>query len=91
MVKITRVPTLRLGAEFPSPATDYKSETADLASVGLDRQGRNAAAINILYGSASGFVARHQYWGADVVNLPGDPERNDRFGLSLAAAKIIYR
>jgi hypothetical protein len=53
-----------------------------------DASAENSGAVTIFYGngSASGFVARHQYWAADVFNLPGDPERNDRFGSSLAAA-----
>ncbi len=53
-----------------------------------DASARNSGAVTVLFGNGSspGFVARRQYWPADVYNLPGRPEDGDFFGRTLAAA-----
>ena len=70
---------------------DFNGDTLPDLAIGHpfeDSGARNAGAVTVFFGNGnrSGFVGGRQYWPADVVNLPGDPEENDQFGTALTAA-----
>lgn len=86
------VPGVDVVAAAPSSAVlpfDFDGDGyADLAvsAPGEDRGGiRDAGAVHVLYGSASGPTARDQVWHQNRKGVQGSAERDDLFGEALAS------
>lgn len=83
-------PPPELGDPTTAASGDFNGDGFDDLAVGVPWEDvggkKDAGAVNVLYGSAAGLTATgDQFWHQGTAGVPGEPEKNDRFGRALAA------
>ena len=79
-------------------AGDFNGDTHDDLAVGSEEDivtdegpeaGKNAGAVNVIFGSPTGLTAAHdQIWHQNSAGMPDEAELNDDFGVALTAGDV---